>query len=319
MRELSILGVVLGVVCGWTAAAHAQAETTDEDRQIAREAYARGQAEFDAGHYEASEAAFAEAYEHVPNPVVLLGVAEARERLGNIPGTIEALETYLAERTDAPDRAAIEARLTGLRARPGILEVRSTPPGATIELDGTDTGRTTPADLEASSGSHTLVLRLAGHADSTLTVETGPGARVEAARTLESSGDGLDGVGDPIDPVEGEDGAAEAADDGPGAAVWVTSALAAVSLVGGTVLGFLALSQEAEFEDDPTVDRADKGERFALFADVLFGVAAVSAITALVLFLANDAGDEDDEASSGLELSPVMGRRAGGVQARLRF
>ena len=303
------------------------AEVTDEQRQQAREAYGRGQSEFDAGNFQASEAAFSEAYSLIPNPVVLIGLAEARERQGNIVGTIEALEIYLRDRADAPDRATVEARLADLRARPATLVVSSVPAGASITVDGDDSGQTTPAELSVAPGEHTLSFSAEGREDATEAVTAVPGGRHEIAATLaEAPVEQLDGVGDGIDEAEGEgDGDADEADEGPGAAVWATSAIAAGALVGGTVLGFLALSQEAEFDDEPTEDRADKGERFALFADVLFGVAAVGAITALVLFLSDSADDEDedeggtDEATTQLQVAPVVGPRGGGVQARLQF
>ena len=86
----------------------------------------------------------------------------------------------------------------------------------------------------------------------------------------------------------------------------------------------MALSKEADFDDEPSEGTADDGERFALFADVLFGVAAVSAITAVVLFLTDKAADDDDdeeedEASATLRVAPVITPRSGGVTAEVRF
>src|SRR5687768_1159681 len=50
---------------------------TPADRDRAREAYARGQEAFRTGDYDGAATAFREAYDAVPNPVVLLGLAEA--------------------------------------------------------------------------------------------------------------------------------------------------------------------------------------------------------------------------------------------------
>jgi tetratricopeptide (TPR) repeat protein len=88
----------------------ADAGPTAEQRTAAREAYGRGQAAFQSGEYETAEAAFREAYEAVPNPIVLVSIAESQERLGNLPGSVETLERYLAERADAPDRARSRRR-----------------------------------------------------------------------------------------------------------------------------------------------------------------------------------------------------------------
>ncbi|HJL02562.1 MAG TPA: PEGA domain-containing protein [Polyangiaceae bacterium LLY-WYZ-15_(1-7)] len=306
------------------------AEPTEEERQQAREAYAQGQELFRAGQFEESLASFERAYELIPNPVVLLGVAEASERTGDVTRTIEALEGYLEGRPDAPDRADVEARLERLRAIPGQIFVSTDPQGATIVLDGEDTGEVTPATLEAGAGDHVVSLTLEGYEPVEGSVSVLPSSRHEVNAEFtplpppepETQEGGLNGEGEPIEEAAAEDGEDESADDeGPGTAVWVTSGIAAATLVGGTVLGFMALSREAEFDDEPSADKADQGENFALFADVLFGVAAVSAITAIVLFLTDDADeDEDDEdATAGLQLTPVMTRQGGGVSARLSF
>lgn len=300
-------------------------EASPEQRRAAREAYGRGQALYREGRYEESVAAFEEAYSLIPNPVVLLALAESRERAGDLAGTIEALERYLAERPDAPDRADVEARLQRLRATPATLVVRSEPPGATILVDGQERG-TTPAELEVPAGRHTVTLTAEGREPLEQEVEAVVGARheleVALPESLESAGDEGDevfGAGDGIPEAEPAASEGDAGgDEGPSAAVWVTTGLAAASLVGGTVLGFMSLSREAEFDDDPREKTADQGERFALFADVLFGLAAVSAITAVVLFL-TDGDDEDEPASASLRVAPVVSPRAGGVTAELRF
>jgi len=83
------LAIALGALLGVRpAVAQDQGQTgidgpSMEDRKQAREAYRRGQELFRDGRYEEAEAAFEEAYRLVPNPVVWVGIAEARERQGN--------------------------------------------------------------------------------------------------------------------------------------------------------------------------------------------------------------------------------------------
>ncbi|MCB9600466.1 MAG: PEGA domain-containing protein [Sandaracinus sp.] len=296
-----------------------------QTRNAARDAYGRGQTAFREGRFEEAEAAFTEAFALIPNPVVLLGVAESRERLGNVPGAIQTLEQYLVLRTDAPDAAEIQARLAALRATPGTLAVQSTPEGATISVDGNPTGAVTPVEMPLPAGEHQIALELEGHEVATTSANVPPGGRAEASANLTALPEPepepvVEPTPPATDPIEEEDATeAATADDGPGVAVWVTSGVAAAALVGGTVLGFMALSREAEFDDDPTEARADDGERFALFADVLFGVAGAAAITAIVLFLTNEADEDDDASATALTVSPSMGRRGGGVSAQLRF
>ncbi|MDW8363425.1 MAG: PEGA domain-containing protein [Myxococcales bacterium] len=298
-----------------------------QQRETARQAYARGQQRFREGAYADAEAAFLEAYAAVPNPVVLLGVAEARERQGNVRGAAEALERYLAERADAPDRATVTERLERLRRTPAKVFVRSRPPGAWVHLDGTATGSVTPTELEVAPGSHTVRLQLDGYDAWEQTFEVGfaerreiEAALVEAPPPAPSEEDvfGTETQQPPAAPAP----AADSPSEGPGAAVWIAGGLAGAGLVGGTVLGFLALGEQAEFDEMPSEETADRGERLALFADVCFGVAAVSALTALVLYATGGGGDSESSGAStarGPHLSPVLVHGGAGLLATGRY
>ncbi len=306
--------------------AAAEEGPSEEARAAAREAYGRGQTAFDAGDYENALAAFQEAYEAVPNPIVLVSIANSEERLGDVRAAVETLEQYLEERADAPDREEIELRLADLRSRPAHLDISSTPTGASITLDGEAREEVTPAEIEVPAGEHTIGLSLEGYEDSTETVTVSFGERIEHAPVLaeaEPVADefGEEGEGDEYDTEEEETEEIEE-EEGVSAGVWVTSAIAGVSLITGTVLGFLALSQQSEFDDMPTTDTADKGELFALFADVGFGLAAAMAITAVVLYLTSsddEDEEEEDEESASLTIVPAVGSHGGGVAANLTF
>ena len=297
---------------------------TRRERREAREAYGQGQTQIEAGEFAEAEASFRAAFAIIPNPVVLLGVAGALEGQGKVVEAVATLEQYLELNAEATDRAEVEARLSALRATPGHLTVRSTPEGASIELDGQDTGEVTPAEFDLPPGTHAFVLRAEGFEPSEQQVELGFAAREELAAELEAS---PEPEPEPVvadeEPVELEepDGSdeAEEEDDGPGTAVWVTSGLAAAGLVGGTVLGFLALSEESSFDEDPSEASADRGERYAIFADVAFGIAAVSAITAVVLLLTKDDGEDEDPEAASASLAPMVGPNSGGVAAQVGF
>ncbi len=185
-----------------------------------------------------------------------------------------------------------------------------------------DTGEVTPASLETSAGPHTVTVQHEGFEPGEETITTVFATRHELTVSMVSLvPESLEGDGEPLDDVplvEEEEEADE--DEGPSAAVWATSGIAAASLVTGTVLGFLALSRESEFDDMPDSDTADQGERFALFADVAFGIAAVSAITAIVIFLtADEDEDEDEDAGVTARVAPVVGNRSGGISAVVEF
>jgi len=302
---------------------------TAEAQAAAREAYGRGQSAFEEGSYETAEAAFREAYAAIPNPIVLLSIANSQERLNNLPGAVETLEQYLAERADAPDREQIEAKIADFRTRPATLSISSTPTGATITIDGEAREEVTPAEIEVPTGEHTIGITLDGYEESTEAVVLVFGQRHEHAPVLTEvppAGDEFGEEGEGAEPPPEEEPEAEEDDAGISAGVWVSAALAGVGLITGTVLGFLALSEQSAFDDEPTEETADRGETYALFADVAFGVAIAGAITAVVLYVTDSADDEDDEeeegdeeASASLSVTPAIGTHGGGIAASLTF
>ncbi len=307
-------------------------------REQARQAYSHGQQLFQDGQFQQAEQAFQQAYSLIPNPVVLLGVAQARESEGNISGAIETLQQYLHDRPDAPDKQQITDKITALRARPASVSVHSTPAGAAVWLDGSDTGKTTPADVSVPPGDHTLSLRLAGHDPFSQALSVEPGAHSQVEGTLQAaapepelehaaqpSGQEM-GTGEGQPPPDDTTPTPTEGEHGPGAAVWVSAGIAGAGLVAGTVLGFLALSEQSNFDANPTKATADKGESLALFADVGFGVAAAAAITAIVLYVTGDHGSNESDsgdtaslAGTRVQVAPMLGPTTGGMQARVRF
>lgn len=336
MRSLPIVLTTLLSLSILVPAPAARAQADDDEavdpmspeqaRAAARESYGQGQALFREGKHAEAEQAFLRAYAIIPNPVVLLGVAEAREAQGDLQGAVEALESYLEERTDAPDAEQVRAEIAQMRAAPATLVVTSTPPGAAIVLDGEESGQVTPAEMEVEAGEHVVALRLEGREPAEQRVDAGFGARTEVSLELATpqvAEPTLEGDGDALPEAEvGELDDVDEDDTGPGTAVWVLSAVAAAGLVGGTVLGFLALTEESEFDDMPTEASADKGERFALFADVAFGLAAVAGISAIVVFLtADDDDEESDEGEDGASavLYPVASPTGAGLVGEVTF
>ncbi|MFT5355759.1 MAG: tetratricopeptide (TPR) repeat protein [Polyangiales bacterium] len=315
------LGLLVG--CWVLGAAAPGLAQTRRERREARAAYGQGQAHIESEDFAEAETAFRAAFAIIPNPIVLLGVAGALEGQGKISETVATLEQYLELNPEASDRAQVEARTAALRATPGHLTISSTPAGASISLDGQDTGEITPAEFDLPPGTHVIVIRADGREPAESTIELGFASQEEVAVELAeaTSPESIVVDDEPVELDEEEDSEEEeSADDGPGTAVWVTSGLAAAGLVGGTVLGFLALSEESSFDDEPSESSADRGERYAIFADVAFGIAAVSAITAVVLLLTKGDDDEDEDAeAASASLSPMVSPFGAGVAAQVGF
>ena len=279
----------------------------------AADAYQVGVRLFEAQRYDAAEAAWLRAYSLGRDPTLLVAVAGTRLRRDDEPGAVAMLEQYLAERPDAPDRASVEARIATLLQSPAILAVRSEKPGHAILLDGVPVDRKTPADLEVEPGTHTVVVVGEGTQVGEKTVQVGYGEVAELDFTPGTASGVL--VEQSEQAMLRDQLAIEKEDNTIRRAVISTGSIAAAALVTGTVLGFMAVQEEQSYRDNPTVETADRGERFALFADVSFGLAALSAITSFTLFMTHKNKRKREREMAGLRIET----RGAGVAATLKF
>jgi hypothetical protein len=223
------------------------------------------------------------------------------------------LEQYLVERPDAPDRPAIEARVATLLKSPARLIVSSEEPGQAVLLDGVPTERRTPASLDVEPGSHTVIVVGDGRPVGEQTVQVGYGE----VRELDFAPQGPSAL-----VVEETDEAKQQAelarrreDTTIRRAVIATGSIAAGALVAGTALGVAALRKDRDYEQSPSARIADQGDRLALFADLSFGLAALSAITSFTLFLTHKNKRKRERETTRFRLSP----RGAGAAATICF
>jgi serine/threonine-protein kinase len=85
----------------------------------------------------------------------------------------------------AGSKSSILLHLSALSAS---VTVTSTPPGASVTLDGKPTGRVTPAQFAVEKGSHTIVLRMQGYLDETVTADLAPAQNFRFAPALRALG-----------------------------------------------------------------------------------------------------------------------------------
>jgi hypothetical protein len=267
----------------------------------------------DSGDYEACERKFDEAYRTVPMPVVLLKIAECRKRSGAYAGAVDALERYLSERADAPDRAVVEAQIADLKKRPGTVTVTSTPQGAAIWVDGSDTRKITPDSLELSPEEHSIELRLPSYAAEEQRIVVTYGSMRDLDLTLSRRTD------DPTPPprLAGTPEASNESGYRTTTAFWIFAGGAVAAGGVATVFGVMALNKHSQFEENPTQELYDDGRRDALIADIALGAAAASAITAGVLFFSSKGSGSP--ADRGLTVAPSFGRAGGGLVGHVRF
>ena len=85
----------------------------------------------------------------------------------------------------AGSKSSLAVHLTALNS---IMNVASEPPGASIFIDGKDTGHVTPAQITIEKGSHTVLVRKAGYLDETTSATGQPGQSFRFAPTLRTLG-----------------------------------------------------------------------------------------------------------------------------------
>ena len=85
----------------------------------------------------------------------------------------------------AGNRSTIVIHLTQLMA---MFSVKSDPPGASIYVDGRDTGKLTPAQVSVEKGQHILLARKMGYVDETTTAQFVAGQTVTWSPTLRALG-----------------------------------------------------------------------------------------------------------------------------------
>jgi tetratricopeptide (TPR) repeat protein len=298
-------------------------EPSLEARERARTAYAAGQASFAAGDFASALLAFKEAYANVPNPIVLLSIAESAAKVDQIETALAAYDHYLAARPDAPDRDDVVQKRAALVAgqAPAQVTITSEPPGADVILDGQLTGRVTPVTLEVRPGNHRVSLVLTGYDTERLALTLAPSAREQRAAVLKASPALLASQAAAAAAPPSTDAAPAVPVESPRAAIVVTASLGAAGVVAGTVLGIFALKERGDFNANPSTAGADRGERLALFSDVGFGIGAMSLITTAVLLFTHDDSHPSDAPKEGarLELTPSFTARGASATAKVRF
>lgn len=170
MKRLSwLVPVVLAslMVCGSASADDARR------REEARSRFDRAIALADVGDLDRALAEFQRAYELLPNPRVLLNIAETQASLGRAPEAVTSIERLLADpkSLNAEDLALAKALKTREEAKVATLSVTSNVPGSRIEVDNIAAG-VTPLErpLRVSSGQRIVAVIAPGFAPSRKTV-----------------------------------------------------------------------------------------------------------------------------------------------------
>jgi tetratricopeptide (TPR) repeat protein len=320
LAQISMIALLLGSSVGGGLVSVASAQASQADKVRARELYTQGQQLFRQGDFTNAQRSFEDAYRAVPNPVVLLSIAECQVRAEEYGNALATLRQYLKEKPNAPDRAQVESQISNLEAKPGSVSIESTPPGAVIWVDGENTGYLTPNEISIRAGSHAISLTASGYESTEKQVDVAIGSRQRLSLTLtplapavaaeETSSD------TPSEPVE-EPGDTSSGRH-PTPAMWTAGGIAIAGAITGTALGISALKKSSDYDKEPSRDLEKKGNRQALFADVSFGVAIVAGVTTLVLYLTSGHAAEQPS-EHAFVIAPELRPNEMGLSGRMRF
>lgn len=170
MIRLRLLASLVALVCCAATAAHA------ED---ARQLFKEGVKAFQSGDFATALVKFQRADAAGHAPAITYNIARTLEQLGRPEEAMLAYERYLAEAGEGGELTTAAAlAIAQIKARNARLVVSSTPPGATVALDGTPLPEKTPTSVLVPPGRHRLTLSLDDWKEER-TVETSAGASSE--------------------------------------------------------------------------------------------------------------------------------------------
>jgi tetratricopeptide (TPR) repeat protein len=293
-----IAGTLASLICLIAPGQSARAEEAAVDAPWSAP-HLQGMDAYQAGDHARAVEAFEQADRLGAPASNLYNLARSYEQLGRVVDALRAYDRYL-ESPDIP--ADRRARATELRdqlaATPGRVVVRSTPEGASLEVDGQPDpeGAATPATLSLAPGPHTIAARLDGRRPASGEVVVEPGGEHEVSLVLDAAAETAP-VSGPIEPAVVP---AEPRDEGgsgrrSSAGAWVLFGGGLLVAAVGCVLDVVAYTRAEDaqgFDDIEEYDAwYDLVGNAALAGDVLVGVGAAAFVAGLVWLLVDRRGD----------------------------
>jgi tetratricopeptide (TPR) repeat protein len=170
-RSLTLFGT-----CAALALLDAPARATEpatpaatEDATVAQTRFEQALAAYRQGRLRAAIEHFKEADRLAPSARISFNIAKVYDRVGDTPNALAAYRDYLRRLPAAENGADTSLRIAELELalqRSGVQQVSvlSSPPGASVTVDGVSRG-VTPWTGELAPGIHALSLGLRGHVD----------------------------------------------------------------------------------------------------------------------------------------------------------
>jgi hypothetical protein len=291
----------------WLASNLAWAQGPSDPSALARELFSQGRALMDAGEHEAACAKFEESQRLEPGGGTLLNLALCNEKLGKT-ATAWALfnqAIVVARRDGRADREtfakehvdAIAPKLSRLTVQ---VPSDARTPGLRIELNGTEIGKGAwGGPLPVDPGTQEIVVTAPGKIKLTITISVGDAADKKEI-SVGPLRDAPKPPPRPVSPVRDRGPQKQAESEMPIWPFWTFTGLAAAT---AGVLTVNAYSSHKSAEDERErfgttsgeyESARDKARRNALFADIAWGVTAVSAGVSLYVTLKGSGSSQEN-------------------------
>jgi len=206
---------------------------------------------------------------------------------------------------NAEDRTNLEMRLAAVISNRIVLEVVSDRSDVDIYVDGDLVGTAPVISLDLRPGRHTLEGRCGGCEETTLSID------LENGRYYTEHVNPAEAVVVALPPVVEES-------SGPNIVPIITIASGGALLLTGMTFGILTNTTQTQFDETNSIteaeDLADKGDTYALLANIFLATGAAVTVTGIILMFTMDGGDEvDTSQTAGVQAAPWVGPRSGGV------
>jgi tetratricopeptide (TPR) repeat protein len=293
-----------------------------DSRAQARKHYESGVEDYEAGRFKDAIDHFLEANRLMPSPALSFNIARAYEKLGDTAGALAFYRDYLRRDPEAEDREEVSKIVGDLEQalrQKGLQQVTvlSTPPHATVVLDGKPVG-VTPWTGEIFPGAHQLVLELKGYEEKSKTFNLTAHRSMDVSVELEPAP-----VQEPspqpqprprTEPVSpAADAAAdEGASGGVSAWTWLSFGVGAAALGGALGFELMRSSAESDAHDARTqVDAQDRYDTMQIHqttARILLGVGAAATVVGGVLLYFDLSAGNPGERSAWLSVDCASAR-----------
>lgn len=319
MRKVRRVGLCLSLITSLLATpavAYAQGAENDAGAH-----FERGVSFFKDKNFTAAMVEFKRAYEIDPNWVVLYNIGWTARELQHYSEALDALERFLQEggaQVEADQKKQVDAWVAELKQKVGTFTFKTNVDGVEVAVDDVVVGVTPlPKGVTVDAGRRKISVSKGGYAPITRFVDIA-GTETKTVQldlvslTAEGPGPG------PTGPQEIEH------TPWP----WVGLGVTAAFGIATGVVGGLAFSKKAAFDDALTVfptdpetidDARSEARTFATTADVLGGLTAGFAVLTVIAFAVDysrsppSAEDEKKDEPETVTVRPVLGPTFGGI------